>query len=168
MKQKLTCLLLALLLSVSLTACGNDKNHSDAEKDDALIGNDTTDGQDNGHASDGTADPGMDSSDKEDSSSNSENPTDNQDSLPEDAKDDAENAGEDVARAGRSILDGVEDTGRDAARAGRSLLDGVEDAARDVKDDSMTTFERMLRNGRVHDTDGDLTDHENAVTPGWD
>ncbi|MCI2056321.1 MAG: hypothetical protein LKJ86_04150 [Oscillibacter sp.] len=28
------------------------------------------------------------------------------------------------------------------------------------------TYEQMLRNGYVHDTDGDLTDHENAVTPG--
>ena len=27
------------------------------------------------------------------------------------------------------------------------------------------TYGQMLRNGRVHDRDGDLTDHENAVTP---
>ncbi len=28
-------------------------------------------------------------------------------------------------------------------------------------------FDQMLRNGKVHDTDGDLSDYENAVTPGW-
>ena len=28
------------------------------------------------------------------------------------------------------------------------------------------TYEQMLRNARVHDRDGDLTDHENAATPG--
>lgn len=28
------------------------------------------------------------------------------------------------------------------------------------------TYEQMLRNGTVHDTDGILTDHENAMTPG--
>ena len=26
------------------------------------------------------------------------------------------------------------------------------------------SYEEMLRNGKVHDTDGDLTDHENAVS----
>lgn len=29
-----------------------------------------------------------------------------------------------------------------------------------------TTYGQMLRNARVHDADGDLTDGENAVTPG--
>ena len=28
------------------------------------------------------------------------------------------------------------------------------------------SYEQMLRNARVHDTDGDLTDRENTVTPG--
>ena len=28
------------------------------------------------------------------------------------------------------------------------------------------SYEQMLRNGRVHDRDGDLTDFENSVTPG--
>ena len=29
-----------------------------------------------------------------------------------------------------------------------------------------TTYEQMLRNARVHDRDGDLTDWENGYTPG--
>lgn len=29
------------------------------------------------------------------------------------------------------------------------------------------SYEQMLRNGRVHDTDGDLTDYENATTSRW-
>lgn len=29
-------------------------------------------------------------------------------------------------------------------------------------------MDRMLRNGRVHDRDGDLLDGENSVTPGTD
>ena len=28
------------------------------------------------------------------------------------------------------------------------------------------SYKQMLRNAMVHDTDGDLTDHENACTPG--
>ena len=29
-----------------------------------------------------------------------------------------------------------------------------------------SSYDQMLENARVHDTDGDLTDYENAVTPG--
>lgn len=28
------------------------------------------------------------------------------------------------------------------------------------------TYDQMVRNARVHDADGDLSDHENSVTPG--
>lgn len=53
----------------------------------------------------------------------------------------------------------------------RRAADGVGDAVTDLVDDgrnalsraaSATTFERMLDNARVHDTDGVLTDGENS------
>lgn len=67
----------------------------------------------------------------------------------------------------------------DAADSGRSadgaLTGGVEDAARDMEDavsDATggmlrgASYEQMLRNAHVHDTDGNLYDYENAMTPG--
>ena len=70
-------------------------------------------------------------------------------------------------------------TGTDAGTQSRSRVgndlrraaDGVGDAVTDLVDDgrnavsraaSATTFERMLDNARVHDTDGVLTDGENS------
>ena len=59
---------------------------------------------------------------------------------------------------------------------GDSLLDDVEDGMNDLGDDlergvddltdSGASYDQMVRNGSVHDTDGDLTDGENAHTPG--
>lgn len=59
---------------------------------------------------------------------------------------------------------------------GDSLLDDLEDGMDDLGDDlergvddltdSGTSYDQMVRNGSVHDTDGDLTDGENAHTLG--
>ena len=81
-------------------------------------------------------------------------------SVSEDLKDAADDVG-DAARdglddAGNAIEDGadrIEDAvdGDGVPNKSHSMLDGV-------------SYEEMLRNGKVHDTDGDLTDHENAVS----
>ena len=80
--------------------------------------------------------------------------------TPKDLKDAADDVG-DAARdglddAGNAIEDGadrIEDAvdGDGVPNKSHSMLDGV-------------SYEEMLRNGKVHDTDGDLTDHENAVS----
>ena len=52
------------------------------------------------------------------------------------------------------LEDGMNDLGDDLER-------GVDDLT-----DSGASYDQMVRNGSVHDTDGDLTDGENAHTPG--
>lgn len=59
---------------------------------------------------------------------------------------------------GDGILGDLEDGMNDL---GDDLKDGVQDL-----EDSGTSSDQMVRNGSVHDTDGDLTDGENAHTPG--
>lgn len=52
----------------------------------------------------------------------------------------------------------------DADRSGDGLRRAVRDAADDVEETlDGSTWDEMLRNGRVRDTDGDLTDGENAL-----
>ena len=100
---------------------------------------------------------------KEPSSAPEENHTaQNSDPSMEDAGDRLEDA----------VISGEEDLaegGKDLVEEGKDLVDGAEDAL--TGDDPMpegASYEQMVRNARVHDTDGDLRDHENAVTPGWD
>ena len=59
---------------------------------------------------------------------------------------------------GDGILGDLEDGMNDL---GDDLKDGVQDL-----ENKATSYDQMVRNGSVHDTDGDLTDGENAHTPG--
>ena len=91
----------------------------------------------------------------------------------EDALDDTKDAIED---AGDDIRDGVEDAGddiRDKAEEHRDEAEkddaaGSHDSEADSagKNRSGSSLDQMVRNARVHDTDGFLKDGENAVTPG--
>ena len=54
------------------------------------------------------------------------------------------------------------DAGSDAARAGRTSTCTTEGETLFRP----ASYRQMLRNARVHDLDGDLTDGENSVTPG--
>ena len=54
------------------------------------------------------------------------------------------------------------DTSSDAARAGRTSTCTTEGETLFRP----ASYRQMLRNARVHDLDGDLTDGENSVTPG--
>lgn len=73
--------------------------------------------------------------------------------LAEDAKDGVEDAAEGVEK-------GVDDVTDTAENAGKAMKRSVEEGG--------VSYGEMLDNARVHDTDGNLNDHENAVTPGWD
>ena len=95
------------------------------------------------------------------------------DSL-EDAGDAIQDAGDDILDAGEDILDPNDkdhaDSGRDPAdRHEDDALTGgdptVEDAVTKQSGRSGVSYGQMLRNARVHDTDGFLKDGENAVSP---
>lgn len=95
------------------------------------------------------------------------------DSL-EDAGDAIQDAGDDILDAGEDILDPNDkdyaDSGRDPAdRHGDDALTGgdptVEDAVTKQSGRIGVSYGQMLRNARVHDTDGFLKDGENAVSP---
>ena len=95
------------------------------------------------------------------------------DSL-EDAGDAIQDAGDDILDAGEDILDPNDkdhaDSGRDPAdRHEDDALTGgdptVEDAVTKQSGRIGVSYGQMLRNARVHDTDGFLKDGENAGCP---
>ena len=142
MKRQFGLLLASVLLVFALTACGGDDK--DASHDS---------GEQN------TAGENM-----------------------QDAGDNIADAGEDILDAGEDILDPNDHNGTDN---GTDRNDADRDNA-DLRDDSALTdgstategtatkqsgrvgvsYGQMLRNARVHDTDGFLKDGENAVSPG--
>ena len=133
MKRTLA-LLSAVLLAVSLTACGNDQKTDSNNANDAVI--DGTDGKDN------TSGDGI-------------------------MGDMAQGAEDAVQDAEDGVLDAVDDMEKGAD----DMMDTAENAGDAMKrsvEEGGVSYGEMLDNARVHDTDGDLTGHENAVTPGWD
>ena len=70
---------------------------------------------------------------------------------------------------GDGVMDDLEDGMNDL---GNDLENGMNDLGNDLKDgmndleNSGASYDQMVRNGSVHDTDGILTDGENAHTPG--
>ena len=139
MKRQFALLLTSVLLVFALTACGGDDSHSTGEQNTAG------------------------------------------DSI-QDAGDNIADAGQDILDAGEDILDPNDHNGTDN---GTDRNDADRDNA-DLRDDSALTdgstategtaakqsgrvgvsYGQMLRNARVHDTDGFLKDGENAVSPG--
>ena len=92
----------------------------------------------------------------------------------EHAGDAIQDAGDDILDAGEDILDPNDkdhaDSGRDPAdRHEDDALTGgdptVEDAVTKQSGRIGVSYGQMLRNARVHDTDGFLKDGENAVSP---
>ena len=63
-------------------------------------------------------------------------------------------------------------TGDDLVDDARDALTGAGDLVEDAMDGSAVRqnqgvdYRQMVRNGQIHDRDGDLTDMENSVTPG--
>ena len=145
MKKRFALVLASAMLVFSLTACGEDK------RNEAVI-----DGTDNTVTDQGQDGSMMDGSSQQDTGS--------------DLKDDAQDVGDD-------LKNGAEDLGDDLKNGAEDLVDGTEDALTGEDHTSNTStkksgssigssYSQMLNNARVHDTDGDLTDHENASTPG--
>ena len=92
----------------------------------------------------------------------------------QDAGDNIQDAGEDILDAGKDVLD-PDDNGMTDGNTNEnqpddnSTTDGnttVEDSVTKQNSRSGATYGQMLRNARVHDTDGFLKDMENSVTPG--
>lgn len=141
MKRSVT-LLLAALLSVSLlTACGRDDKREDTTNDAVTDGMEDLkdDVQDGVH-------------DVEDAITDGT----------EDAKD-ALTGGDDGTR--NDVTDGAQD----GLTGNTDTQNGTADTRQTHEDEALlkgASYEQMLRNARVHDTDGDLTDRENTVTPG--
>ena len=93
---------------------------------------------------------------------------------------DIQNAGEDIMDAGEDILDpdnnnsnkdngtGDHKNDQNTTDRGDSALTGgdttVEDAVTKQNSHPGVSYGQMLRNARVHDSDGLLTDHENAAS----
>ena len=142
MKRQFALLLTSVLLVFALTACGGDDkdaSHSTGEQNTAG------------------------------------------DSI-QDAGDNIADAGQDILDAGEDILDPNDhngtDNGTDRNDADRdnadlrddsALTDGstaTEGTAAMQSDRAGVSYGQMLRNARVHDTDGFLKDGENAVSPG--
>lgn len=137
MRSKLISLLTALLLVFALAACGGDMNRDNG------IG-----GEQSGSSFEGRNDGIIAGSD--DRAAGGSNAVNGQTGMA--GADDR--TGDDLVDDARDALTGAGDLVEDA-------MDGV-----DRKTRQGINFNQMVRNGRVHDRDGDLTDGENSVTPG--
>lgn len=159
MRRSSALFLASLMLIFTLAACGSKDEPSTGTGDNASGGvtdnsgseaggsqNDPIAGggagsQNNGVQDDGTAGSGSAG-----------------DGLRDDLDDIGDDIRDDMDQAGDNIRDGIDDmtggTASGISANGRRHLGA--------------SFGQMVRNARVHDKDGDLTDHENAVTPGSD
>ena len=80
---------------------------------------------------------------------------------------DIQNAGEDIMDAGEDILDPDNNNSNKDNGTGDHKNDHdttVEDAVTKQNSRPGVSYGQMLRNARVHDSDGLLTDHENAAS----
>ena len=69
----------------------------------------------------------------------------------------------------KTAVDNLEDGVEDAARDVKDAVDGAARSTEPKEDESLfraASYEQMVRNAKVHDTDGILTDGENSLTPG--
>lgn len=148
MRSRLTLLLTALLLALALTACGGDQNR-----------NNGTGGAENGSAAAGDQ-SGVSNGDGYDGAITGSGQNQNGNDA----------AGGQTGTAGTD--DRTDSAGGDLVDDARDALTGAGDMVRDAVDGSAVRqsqgvdYGQMVRNGQVHDRDGDLTDLENSVTPG--
>ena len=149
MKKSLALLLASAFLVFALTACGGDKKENGSTASDTPTTEDTLDDPDSS-VTDEILDGSDTAEDHRDTTEDGLFGTDNQ--TPNDGTTDPV-PGDDTTTDNhtsdqKDTVSGTDpDTGSKSARFGAS-------------------YSQMLENARVHDTDGDLTDYENAVTPG--
>lgn len=139
MKRRLNLLLTALLLTLALTACGSDMSRSEGTGGDW---NDSAAGDRNG-VSKGERNDGVFGGNSSRNRSGTNAANDRTGSIGGDLADDA-----------RDALTGAGDLVEDAMDGGA------------VRQNQGVDYKQMVRNGQVHDRDGDLTDMENSATPG--
>ena len=140
LKRSFSLLLSALLLVFALSACGRDDNSDGGTAGSSL--NEAPVDPGTGSAMD---DDGRDASLKHDG---------------EDILDDTR----DVLEDGKDALEDVVDPDG-ADRKDEAVRDRDAETEKQRSVLKAPTYGQMLRNARVHDTDGDLWDHENAVSP---
>ena len=136
MKRQFTLLLASVLVVFALTACGG--NDKDTNQD--TTGQNTV-GEDIQNAGEDIMDAGEDVLDPD----NNNNNNSNKDNGTGDHKND-----QNTTDRGDSALTGGDTT--------------VEDAVTKQNSRPGVSYGQMLRNARVHDSDGLLTDHENAAS----
>ena len=88
-------------------------------------------------------------------------------------KEPAKNDRNDAGSGQNSAYDAVSDPNRNNAPNNDAIIGRDDNTAPTPANDPAgdlpgASMDRMLRNGRVHDRDGDLLDGENSVTPGTD
>ena len=135
MKRQFTLLLASVLVVFALTACGgNDKDTNQDNNGQNTVGEDIQ------NAGEDIMDAGEDVLDPDNNNNNS-----NKDNGTGDHKND-----QNTTDRGDSALTGGDTT--------------VEDAVTKQNSHPGVSYGQMLRNARVHDSDGLLTDHENAAS----
>ena len=138
MKRSLTLLLASLMLVFALTACGgNDKQQDNTQNGSAVTGSDNANESQNGGETGGSGSTGDDT---------------NGGSL-------AEDAGDAVTDGIDDVKDGIDEAGD--ILTGDNAQSGTTNQTRNTT--GGVTYGQMLRNSRVHDRDGDLTDGENSA-----
>ena len=157
MIKHLTLLLTATLLVFNLTACGCSAEGSGSTGNNdstgsAVVGGETSGTtEDSASSSTGTSngEPGSGtggSSGNDSTSGGSQNGS-------------SGGSGEAGANTGDSLLEDAQDAVNDGINDAKDALDGSSKAGG-------VSFRQMVRNARVHDTDGDLTDGENSRSDG--
>ena len=169
MKRSFALLLVTLLALFALTACGSNRNNAGAGS--SSVTPDNGDGSsvapDNSAGENGMLDNGAASYPDENLNGNTSANNTPAGSAAGSANSTAR-SGNPITRGANDIVQGTEnvarDTGNAIGNAGRAVGNAVGSATgRTIRSAS---YDQMVTNGRVHDTDGFLYDYENAMTPG--
>lgn len=170
MKHMWTLLLAVLLLAFSLTACGGGDKQTNDQNNGSVTDNGTgNNAGHNGAANGDITDDGITNGGAANGNTGSSTDTGNGSAVVGGADDNNTSNrngsnGANTGNNGNSLIDDAEDALDDAGRALDGALGGS--AVKQSQGWHGTGFHQMLRNAQVHDTDGDLTDMENSVTPG--
>lgn len=154
MKRALAVLFSVALLALVLTACGTGKDNNTGSHS-ASNGDYNTDSAAPGDAVLGDTTP--DAIPDNGTTDNKDQTTDGSDMT------------SDLEHDTKTAVDNLEDGVEDAARDVKDAVDGAARSTEPKEDESLfraASYEQMVRNAKVHDTDGILTDGENSLTPG--
>lgn len=155
--KKAAILAAVMALVLSLAACGNKDNKTNGagSNNNGTIGNNSTTGN-NGTAGNNGVTGNNGTVGNNGITGNNGTVGSNGITGNNSATGNNSTVGNDLGNAGRSIVNGARSAADDMGRAVEDMFDGNTRAA------SMSSFEQMLDNARVHDTDGILTDGENS------